>query len=43
MRFHRSIVSVLRAWRRVPFAEGSVKTSTFGLWHASGYQKRSKL
>jgi hypothetical protein len=37
------IVSVLKAWRTASIQHPHRNTDTFGLWHASGYQKRSKL
>lgn len=36
------IVSVLKVWRRMAAWLPRIATDTFGLWHASGYQKRSK-
>jgi hypothetical protein len=38
-----AIVSVLRVWRSACARLAFPGTDTFGLWHASGYQKRSKL
>ncbi|WP_156406369.1 MULTISPECIES: hypothetical protein [unclassified Hydrogenophaga] len=36
------IVSVLKVWRGMAAWLHRIGTETFGLWHASGYQKRSK-
>ncbi|MDP3203630.1 MAG: hypothetical protein Q8M80_06130 [Hydrogenophaga sp.] len=38
-----AIVSVLKVWRSACARLAFPGTDTFGLWHASGYQKRSKL